>query len=442
VGPPQVLHFAIEHPGNLDMTMANSEILRRTDGHNMTIHPSGTLPFMIAVWGALVSLMYFEVFDVSEVMKIGQYNLHSMDVAVIASVPAIIQAIRKMVLRSYTQYIMLALIFVILMSLFRGFIEHGLFATSWAFRGKAFFFISLFIFSAIPLESTLSTKIIKAFIVTGWVLVALAIMRITLGMDFLKISGNLHNPRVLQAPGALMLGQTAIILLALACSLHLPRKTVRNCLILFLLIVIFSGQRTATIATLVSLCTVLTIIKSRYRNIVRLLLLSFILATLVVTIAVILEIGWQNSLSAMPQSIQGMFGDNSTFRFRQSIWRAVIEQFLNFSIFDQLFGVSIGSRFVWFLKEFYRTFEFSVHSHYVYTFLYSGFIGFGLTVTVWLFSITRNIFRNEAIPQLLNLPPVVFAALIVSQILFSGSYFLGAEQGVILGLALATSRSV
>ncbi|NQV61920.1 MAG: O-antigen ligase family protein [Alphaproteobacteria bacterium] len=398
---------------------------------------------MIAVWCALIARIYREAYDVSAIVEIGSFTLTFIDIAVVVSFPAALRTVRFANLQFYSRIFVLSLIGIIFLSLLRGIFDNGLLDATTAFRGEAFFYSLLFIFALTPLTSTLSDRILKALTVAGWVLVGLIMVRFAIGMDFLRTTGIYEKNRALYAPGALLLGQIAIIQIGLALSRHSPRQKPQSHLItgvFFLLMIVVLEQRTALIATLAGLAVFLLCQKSANRTIYQLFLPIAVLAAMSLIAFAILDMGWQHFLAAMPESVQSMFGDDTTFTFRTMIWRSMLEQYRNYSSVKQAFGVSFGHSFAWDLGYLGPKFEHSVHNHYLAMLLNTGFVGLGLGIALWLSAIFNNSHLNQATPQRLSLPPAIFMALIVSQIIYSVSYSLTGEQGLVLGLALAFQR--
>ncbi len=198
----------------------------------------------------------------------------------------------------------------------------------------------------------------------------------------------------------------------------------------------FSGQGTATIATIVMLLIVAMLERGALRGLRAIL----VLLILVLAMGVALTISFDDFANAASGS-WNLSRRSGTFAARQEIWAELMRRFPQLPLFDQLFGLPAGQQptLVVYLSKRQAVWSMSIHSMYYGALPMMGYVGLIAYVSLLLllflktFSAALGASRENPFPSF----PVAFC---VGTAIFSISYEVRNEQIFALFAAIWWTR--
>ena len=149
-------------------------------------------------------------------------------------------------------------------------------------------------------------------------------------------------------------------------------------------------------------------------------------------------------LSYMPSVVRQQFGAKTTLEWRKEQKAAAMRYFWKSSTIDKAIGIPMGKPVVLQLLGVFGAHskrDYTIHSHFYNTLVKRGVLGVGVFLLIILYGALRilpNLLRNV---ELSYISYPVMMGLLIGQIAFSFGYWLMIEQGLILGLYIATYRS-
>ena len=215
--------------------------------------------FIIAVYSLLISLLNFSLIGYSSLFSIGSFAVTSGDLAFLASMPALVISLRYAHPRKLSSLLVLIFIAITVIGLLRGLVEVSVFKAAFSFRTFSLYIFLFVIVALTPLTGRHRNIILTAYVSVGWVLAIIALLRHSIDPLLFRGSG-WSDTRVLHSPGAMVLGQCAAFAIGHAVS-NLTSKKHRIKYgfsgVVFLLLLISTGQRSASIAGLLAVLVIL-----------------------------------------------------------------------------------------------------------------------------------------------------------------------------------------
>ena len=336
----------------------------------------------LACAGAFFIDFLYEVRGWDELGNIGSYHLHGADIAAALGLVALIAAKPGFGRLNLMKVLVFVIGGVIGFTLLRGIGENP-FLAFYSFRDRAVPLLFLFYvaFSRTKLEPVFSSQ---PWLVL-WISIAIIVfcLRMVLGPNlfmshaspsylFPWISGELR-----------VVGNGTVLLFGLALTMFLDnflsttnlerRRFYLFFMIAMFTVIILSRQRTATVASLAGLITLLF---ANYKFLRRNKVVLIILAGLALIVVVILSTGLLSVLVQMlPTEFQKSFEKLGTLNARVNVWNVAIGwRFVNWDIVRQLFGPPSGEPLdlvgsdggLW---------GHSLHSQYIATIMNYGLVG-------------------------------------------------------------------
>ena len=400
---------------------------------------------LLFVYANLLSSLFTEVRGDGFVALIGSYNLSSTDIAVLSGVPMVLKAIQQPNHDfSYSRVLLLGWIGVVAFWLARA-MTISPFSALFSFRVYAAYCAAVLAFSLKPVDSATYRKICLAFIWTGLALTALALLRVAFGSTlFLRpdtgaMWGYTFDGRPINAPAALILGEAVIFAMSLpqARITSLMRGFNENTAIAIALIIglLTTGQRTVAAAAGIGIAIMaIDKTRARFRGLVNPVT---VLGGLLVVV-VLASVSPQELLSMLPKSFTSgnAMGD---FQFRLLIWASIIQNFLSWPVFTQLFGKADTWNLFWYLELSDRLDARSAHNELFGALLFTGALGVLLiigAVAVCFFGTMLARMRGW-VQNISGLSPALVMALVAVLMIYGVSYEWQYEQGIIVGLCVA-----
>lgn len=373
----------------------------------------------------LTAFLLYVILDQESIsFEIANYNINLLDILSIFILSLAIFRLFFIKTKQKRHLILIILLGILLfLSWLRGTFQFDIETSTNALRSYLYFYAILLYTVTLTYSNNLFHKLKLLFIITGVVLILLAIIRwimVSAGLisSIYWAAPNGELTRVLSAPGTFMLLQLLFVVIYSNRSRNYLPFVMISAAILILMIILLQ-QRTVWIALIVSTLLAL-IIKSRVRGIV-------FLAFLLVIVLGFFFAAWNNI------SIEDLTGtplDLRNLNWRIQGWQTLIDPSRYQSVIDYMIGQPFGTGFArYILESIYET-RVSPHNFYLQTFLNIG--GIGLLVLLLIYgTIIRSLWnhRAERVSQL-------FLILLVAQLVFFMTYAPNFEQGIILGFAL------
>lgn len=381
-------------------------------------------PFVPILMILTTFLLYVILDQESISLEIANYNVNLLDILSIFILS--LATIRLFFIKTIQKrhLILISLLGILLfLSWFRGTIQFDIETSTNALRSYLYFYAVLLYTVTLTFSNNLFQKLKFMLIITGVVLILLAIIRwimVSAGLisSIYWAAPNGELTRVLSAPGTFMILQLLFVVIYTNRSRNFLPFVIIAAAILILMIIILQ-QRTVWVALLVSILLAL-IIRSRVRGIV-------FLAFLFVIVLGFFFVAWNNV------SIEDLTGtplDLRNLNWRIQGWQTLIDPSRYQSLIDYIIGQPFGTGYArYILESIYET-RVSPHNFYLQTFLNIG--GVGLLVLLSIYgTIMRSLWKTriDRVSQL-------FLILLGSQLVFYMTYAPNFEQGIILGFAL------
>jgi len=391
--------------------------------------------FSLALWGLLLTKVHFDLFGYQGLLQIGAFNLVPTDIALLMCLPALLHSVRFAQARRLPTVLAMAFALLMLIALTRGIMSNGAFNATFAVRAHVLYIVSFLIVALAPLTVERSRRIVMTFIHVAWILIAIALLRYGLS----------YQDRVLSSEGGILLGQSALMAFGLALTMestsHSKRKWTLTAMF-FLIILLSTGQRSATAAGLGGVAVMLFVSPTKYRAYFQAGILLFLVCLLVIFAAAVSDLGVQGTIKYLPEFMQQPFSVRSTLDWRLEQTKAALHHFQALSSISQLFGMPLGTHFGYSLggvfgHGHYRI-HYSIHNHYVKTLMDFGVAGITLFTVIVLYGARRQFARWHTLHADPYLTPPVMLGLLISQLIYANGYWLQGIQGIILGALIAT----
>jgi hypothetical protein len=385
----------------------------------------------IVVWATGVVSFYLYATGKTEVAVIGSFTLHISDILFgVISIYCVAGALTRWY-RSFLEMLLLLLCLLLLLSFARGLAIFGSTAGV-AFRTYAVFTgLAAFVYFW---GRTLNVDwVFRKIVWLGWGIVGLSVLRLIFGLDTFVLADPVqgYEMRTLGANSALMLGMAALIApnLTMSAQGRAGRWMRWLTFVVFLATLLISNQRTAIFATFAGASVSIIFLPQRYRPIIVLGTAMLILA------GIFLWIAWgAGSITEyLPRAITMMSSDEGTFAAREGYWALYLDAYSRSSMINQILGLPFGSPELIIVEG--NEFLPSAHNGYVQLLLNTGAVGVTIFILLVAFALIKSTFllsMTDSTGFKLRLA----TAIIVSHAIFSISYSLPIEQGLLFAVAL------
>jgi O-antigen ligase len=255
---------------------------------------------------------------------------------------------------------------------------------------------------------------------------------------FVQKADPFEEARIFNGSAALLLGQAALI--ALQKCFRRPnggRTWNAVCFLVFFATVLISNQRTATFATIAGAITIFALVPRQRITTIACGALIFCAAGLAVLALASFSDGQLTEY--LPRSLQMIVLQEGTFGWRLDQWQIYFQQWVDATPLDQIvgqpFGVAraIGLRFST-LTEL-DPLALPAHSEYLQFLLNVGVLGLLIFIMAILFALIDAIGVLKGYQGRSSLGALA-VAILVSQLVFSFSYSLDNEQGLLLAISV------
>jgi O-antigen ligase len=404
----------------------------------------------IALWAVLTSIFYRELFGTYLIAEIGSFNLASHDIALLFLLPLLFKVWPQIRFTGLPVTLLLSFLAIGAFNFLRGVFESNLTDAAQDIRTYLPFLLSFFLFAVIPLTPERGKLILKVFISFGSLLAILAILRHGLGNGLFRSGVSYAEEiadRPLEAPGALVLGQAAAVAIGVGLFGWQDQKgSLVHVIIgsLFFIILLSTGQRSASLAGLTAIAVTLIFSRSRSNILITIGIGIAVMAFVIIVTQVVAIMGYDNFLHLMPESIQEVFGSESTLDWRFDYWDAIFAQRENWTAIAKLFGIAFGTNAGFFVEQYKTIISYSPHNNYIYILIQYGIFGTVLFYSIVMAGFIRMMMlrRRSNVDAFAKIFPAIIIGLLASQLVYSFGYDIRHEQGVMLGLALAPWRSL
>lgn len=389
------------------------------------------------VFATLCVIFYIYVEQATDLTEIGSFNLHITDLLFGLIIFCSLFGLKNWRGHALSEIMLLILSGLLLLSFCRGVIEVGNAAAGNAFRLYTVF-TALIVFVYFWGRKLDYQWLFDKIIWLGWAIVFLGIARVALGFDaFIRNPEPYEEARIFNAAAALMLGQAALIALHGALMRPGPGRLWRTlCFLVFFVTVLVSNQRTATFATIAGAMAIFAFVPRRRDTTI--IWAATIACASGIAVLALASLSDGELTEYLPRSLQMVAFQEGTFAWRIDQWQTYFQQWVDATPFDQIigqpFGVTraIGLSFSTLTELDPRALP--AHSQYLQFLLNVGAIGLLIFLSVPVLSLIDALAASKR-PQ--GLPPVILAlAILVSQIVFSFSYSLDNEQGLLLAVSV------
>jgi hypothetical protein len=235
-----------------------------------------------------------------------------------------------------------------------------------------------------------------------------------------------------------MLGQAGLIVLhGWLVGPRAERGWKAVAFVIFFAAVLFSDQRTATLATIAGAITVLSFVPRRRDTTIS--CLGLIACAAGVGVVALASLSDGQLTEYLPRSLQMIVLQEGTFAWRLDQWQIYFQQWVDAAPFDQIIGqplglaLAIGLRFST-LTEL-APLALPAHSEYLQLLLNVGVIGLATFLLVPVSAFIDAIFVSK-VRQRLSAPVILAIAILASQLVFSFSYSLDNVQGLLLAISV------
>jgi hypothetical protein len=236
-----------------------------------------------------------------------------------------------------------------------------------------------------------------------------------------------------------MLGQATLIAVNKALVEWEPIKRWSNGLtaFVFLATLYFSHQRTATFATIAGLAIITVFAQPRYRLIIALVSLAILAGGIILLGAAWIDVGSTGLVEFIPDSIAMVIFGEKTFGARELAWNAYLYNFSTWSALEQFTGRPFGVPILAILTESLTEASISAHNGYLIYMLRIGLLGASVFVIALIYALGKGLFLlATASHDDYRLRLAV--AIVASHVIYSISYLLPNEQGLLLAIAVQT----
>jgi hypothetical protein len=242
--------------------------------------------------------------------------------------------------------------------------------------------------------------------------------------------------RVVGASSALIIAQTALLHM-IAYFKH-SRSTLRWLIPVWLGLVLLLQHRTVWVTFLICTAMLLPSLKIRTSD---LLFLTSLLGVALLSSAIYLAAGGGETV--IGTSLGGAIdeiGDvpHSTWFFRTQLWLNYLDQFLTGSVIEYAFGQAFGTTVIssFMAGTTLLTTEVFPHDFFIHSGFYLGGVGLAVLLALYVL-LLRYLWPNVTPKRVDQFSGRELAIFLVSQLVFSVTYGLNIEQGVLIGAAIA-----
>jgi hypothetical protein len=390
------------------------------------------------VLASLCVSFYTYVRQATELTTIGSFTLHITDVLFALIIAWSLLGLKNWRGHSLSETLLLFLWSLLLLNFCRGLIQLGSAAAGNAFRLYAVF-TALIIFVVFWGRKLDYRWVFDTLMSLGWAIVLLAMARLVLGLNaFVQNVDPYGEPRILNSAAALMLGQAGLI--ALHGSLVGPRvgrgwKALAFAI--FSATLFLSDQRTATFATIAGAIALVSFVPRRQSTTIS--CMAMIACTAGIGIVALAWLSDSELAEYLPRSLQMIVLEQGTFAWRLDQWQIYFQQWADSTLFDQIVGQPLGlARAIGLgfstLTEL-NPLALPAHSEYLQLLLNGGALGLLTFVLVPISAFVDASFISRG-DRPFPAPVILAIAILVSQIVFSFSYSLDNEQGLLLAISV------
>jgi len=399
--------------------------------------PQRTAPAVVLATLGVAMCYYMRQWDLIGV--IGNFNLHVIDVLFTLTMIHCVASALGRWRYSPLEYLNLLLCGILIVNFAR-----GLAAVSVALAGVQFRYVagfvaaSLFVFF-MPRRIDIDWVFDKV-VLLGWGIVLLSLARLAFGLNtFVAPDAVVPNPegRFLDSSAALMLGEASLIVLYRIGALPVGQKRRRMTAIflVFFALVLISNQRSATAATLIGIGAIIAAFPRQRRKVV------FPLGGFVIVAASAAVYGaWiaaGGDLSSL-LSRESQYYAKTDYEWRLEQWQDVFDVYWQAGLVDQIIGMPISLVQSMAFRIDRERLQFIAHSEYVALLMNSGLLGIALFVLMLVVAVGKGIMimRGQTGGNIRTKNVGLAIAIIVSNAVFSYSYMIPNEQGLLLAVAL------
>ena len=404
------------------------------------------LAYKLCLLATMLPAMMFIVSNSFTIISLGSFQLSGIDVAIaFYCVSGGLMLVYHRV-RSRLESLAVLLCALAFIGFIRGIPEFGLASAGNASRVLLFQVLALYLGLALGIPQMAET-VERAFLLCGAATVVLFAFRLGIGNDLFVRDANFigGEDRFLNANAALLLGIcSAMLLRRYFCQCDSIARREKQYTNLFAAVIcgvvlLVSGQVTATLAFLVGVGVFLFRRYTRYRWAVT--LIAFLaLLTVMVGIFTSTEEFWQEvGVRFVPEFLSKLSNQEGTGTWRIIGWEALLDKWKDMSELDKFIGQPAGIGFSRFLPSLGYEVNVSPHNHFLFILFLCGLLGF----IAFLVLIVTPIFQRSTRPALetCSWDRSFHLALVWMGIVFSLGYQLPGEFCFLLGSVLGISRA-
>lgn len=305
-------------------------------------------------------------------------------------------------------------------------------------REYVYLFAGVLYFMTVPADPRFLRRLVTLWVFVAGVLLSLTLLRWALiglglsgGAQWAPTAG-VSSLRVLDSAQTLFLAQALLIGLYLWL---VPGSSLvwRSLAGLLLPAVVLLQHRTVWIATAVALALVF-LFERRLRGLVLPVLAGSALAGMVM--ALFLFAGDANIVtqSLEASAAEAVNTENSTFLWRLESWRVLLGGDYLSGYVEYLIGRPFGAGYERYMPSLGMEINVSPHNFFIQTLLRTGALGLALLIGVYVLLFLRlRRLRFQGMGE--RFSPRLALVLLVTQVVYSLSYPLNYEQGILLGIA-------
>ena len=392
----------------------------------------------MVVLATLCVSFYTFVREATDLTSIGSFNLHITDVLFGLIVSCTLLGLKNWRGHSRSETMLFVLSGMLFLSFLRGVLEVGSASAGVAFRMCAVF-AALLIFTFFWGRKLDYRWVFDKIVWLGWPIVFLGIARLVLGLHaFVLNQDPVEEPRIFNSGAALVLGQAAFIALHRWLMQSGARRSwAAFCFVVFFATVVLSDQRTATFAMVAGVIAIFAFVPRKRDTTI--ICAGMIACAAGIGILGIASLSDGQLTEYLPHSLQMIALQEGSFGWRLDQWQTYFQQWVDASPFDQLVGQPFGVTLV--IGRGFSTLThvdplaLPAHSGYLQFLLNVGAIGLLIFLLVPVFAFADAMLVPKGRQSRSSLV-VLAVAILVSQLVFSFSYSLDGEQGLLLAMAV------
>lgn len=398
------------------------------------------------VWATLGVALYMYVRGWTLIAVVDSFHLHITDLLFAFTMVYCLAGGLERWRHSPLEYLNLSLCLVLAMNFGRGLVGLNVDMAGNEFRELYSGYVAASLFIYLMYRHLDGDWILDKVALLGWALALLSVARLALGPGvFSGVPEEDHGSfvtgyvRTLSSEAALMLGIAGLIVLRRMALLPPGSKRRRKSItfLVFMATLLISQERTATFATLGGIGVITATLPRRQRSIV--LAAGGVAAVIG---GAIVYVGWiaigGDFTPYLPLSITEMGSAESTYAWRVQQWQEAIDLFWQAPLIDQMIGLPLGfSRFLASRSDI-GSLQYDIHSEYIGLLKDSGIVGVVLFVSMLFSAILKGVLllRDRTGSNACSRRLGLALAIVVSYAVYSYTYALSNEQGLLLAIAL------